>query len=321
MAPDDLEKLLSELDRELARSPAARLCVVGRSAVAHRIVAHVTTRGFRTNLVGLYAPDGRAEPVGPPEFRHIDGLSEGRPDIVVIAEDAGKEALLDELAARLPPGIKVLIGGYGHLAFRDETFARIVREGLVPSLANGYPHCLIHLYQCLQGAARLGLQGIVAEFGMFRGGTTMLLSRFAEELGADWRVIGFDTFDGFPAPRSPLDMYAHPDCVFLDESAVRRYLEGRYVEVVAGDVVDTVRRLVDERIVLAFVDTDNHTSASRILDVVADRVVAGGAIVFDHWAGAGRHLYTVGERMAARRLAEDARFFNLHGTGVFLRVR
>ncbi len=48
---------------------------------------------------------------------------------------------------------------------------------------------------------------MVAEFGMFKGGTTMLISKFIEEMGADWKVFGFDTFDGFPPRRSALDMF------------------------------------------------------------------------------------------------------------------
>jgi hypothetical protein len=73
--------------------------------------------------------------------------------------------------------------------------------------------------------------------------------------------------------------------------------------------------------VLSFIDTDNYTSANAILDVVTDRTLVGGAIVFDHWTGVDRHLDTIGERIAAKRLAADDRFFNLHGTGAFLRVR
>ena len=95
-------------------------------------------------------------------------------------------------------------------------------------------HSLVHLYQCLANAARLGLSGAVAEFGMFKGGTTMFLSRVIERLGVTWPVIGFDTFGGFPPRRSPLDMYDHPGCVFTDLAAVRRYLDGRDIEIVAG---------------------------------------------------------------------------------------
>jgi hypothetical protein len=214
---------------------------------------------------------------------------------------------------------KVLVAGYGHLAFRDRMFDEERARLLVPSLANGYPNSLPHLYQCLANAARLGLRGAVAEFGMFMGGTTMFLSRVVERLGVDWPVIGFDSFAGFPPRRSPLDMYDHPDCVFTDLDAVRRYLAGRNVEVVAGDIVETAARLEGEDLVLSFVDTDNYSPACAALDVVQERTVVGGAIVFDHFAGVDRFRYTLGERIAGLPLLNDARYFHLHGTGVFYR--
>lgn len=166
---------------------------------------------------------------------------------------------------------------------------------------------------------KISLSGVVAEFGMFKGGTTMLISRFIEEIGASWKVYGFDTFDGFPDRRSALDMYNHPDCVFTDTELVRAVFKGRNVEVVAGDVVDKVSRLADEDLVLSFVDTDNYTSASAIIKVIAERTQVGGAIIFDHWAGTNLFVDTIGERIAAKVLAADARYFNLHGTGVFFR--
>jgi predicted O-methyltransferase YrrM len=115
-------------------------------------------------------------------------------------------------------------------------------------------------------------------------------------------------------------MYAHPDCVYLDLATVRRFFKGRNVEIVSGDVVDTAQILATENIVFAFVDTDNFSSAQRVLDVITDRVVPGGAILFDHFTGRDRHLYTLGERLAAKRLLDDSRYFNLHDTGVFLRL-
>ncbi|TNC11689.1 class I SAM-dependent methyltransferase [Methylobacterium terricola] len=321
MKAEDLDKLLDQLAEALAAQPNARVAIVGRAPATARIIGFLASLGLSDRLIGLYAPDGSDAPDAPGKgYAALGRLASDRPDVVIVSEDAGKEDLLVALVAHVAPGVRILIGGYGHLAFRDPVFHEVVRNALVPSLANGYPNCLIHLYQCLQLAARLGLSGVVAEFGSFRGGTTMLLSRFVETVGARWKVIGFDTFDGFPKARSILDMYAHHDCVFRDESAVRSYLRDRDVELVVGDVVDTVARLSGEDVVLAFVDTDNHTSASAILDVVADRVVVGGAIVFDHWAGRNRHLYTVGERIAAKRLADDRRYFNLHDTGVFLRL-
>ena len=320
MAPEDLTKLLQELSCAIAERPGSRVAVVGRAQATAQIVGFVSAHSQLARFIGVYAPDGDqgADPVA--TYVPIERLRTDRPDLVVIAEDEGKEALLIALSGHVAPGTRILLGGYAHLDFHDPVFRSVVRDALVPSLANGYPNCLVHLYQCLRAAARLGLDGVVAEFGMYRGGTTMLLSRFIEVLGAQWKVIGFDTFNGFPSPRNALDLYAHPDCVFRGEAAVRNYLRDRNVEIIAGDVVSTVGRLAKENLVLAFIDTDNYTSASAILDVITDRVAVGGAIVFDHWAGLRRHLYTVGERIAASRLVSDVRFLNLHDTGVFLKL-
>src|SRR5206468_10596869 len=42
----------------------------------------------------------------------------------------------------------------------DPVYAQELGSLLVPSLANGYPNTLPHLYQCLTNAARLGLHGV-----------------------------------------------------------------------------------------------------------------------------------------------------------------
>ena len=239
--------------------------------------------------------------------------------MLVVAADTEKEDLLCAALPFITGTPKVIVAGYGHLGFRDAVFDEELAQLLVPSLANGYPHSLVHLHQCLANAARLGLAGVVAEFGMFKGGTTMFLSKVIERLGANWPVIGFDTFGGFPPRRSPLDMYDHPDCVFTDLPAVRRYLDGRDIEIVAGDIAGTCGRLEREDLVLTFIDTDNYTPAQAALKVARERTVPGGAIVFDHFTGTSRYRYTLGERIAGRVLLDDPRYFNLHETGVFYR--
>ncbi|MGH3429233.1 MAG: TylF/MycF/NovP-related O-methyltransferase [Mycobacteriales bacterium] len=285
-------------------------------------MASLSMIGMEGCLTGIYTADGEAadglSTVAPKAMARLEHDS---PDIVVVASDVEKEALIEAAAPHLRPSTRLLVGGYGHYEFRDPMFLEETQNALVPSLANGYPGSLIHIFQCLQNASRLGLNGAVAEFGMFRGGTTMLLSRFIERLGQSWKVYGFDTFSGFPPRRSVLDMYAHPDCVYLDEQAARRYLSERNVEIVSGDLVETADRMAGQPLILAFVDTDNYTPATKVLDVIQDNVLVGGAIVFDHFTGQNRFLYTLGERLAAKRLLDDPRYFNLHNTGVFLRQR
>jgi O-methyltransferase len=322
MQVEDYAKLLEDVEYELCRGRRS-VGVLGLTPVTTQLLRSLAPSGLVQAVQAVYVPDGDPSLTSPlvVPVRRFEALSKAQHDILVVAADANKE---DLLLAALPhiKGIpKVIVAGYGHLTFRDEIFHEELDQLLVPSLANGYPNTLTHLYQCLTNAARLGINGVVAEFGMFKGGTTMFLSRIIEKLGMDWLVIGFDTFGGFPPRRSPLDMYDHPDCTFADLSAVKRYLDGRNIEIVVGDIVETCNRLDGEELVLSFIDTDNYNSARAALEVVQDRTVVGGAIVFDHFTGVNRFRYTLGERIAGSVLCEDIRYFHLHDTGVFYRQR
>lgn len=320
MQTPEYQQLVRDIRNALAGNAEASFAIVGHTALTYDLLAFFRASQSSHRLLGVYGL--LVEPSQLPyaqEVKPITALQVDAPSCVIIASDEFKEELLDQVLGYLEPDTRILLVGYKHFSFRDRTFEKTVRNSLVPSLANGYPNTLVHIYQCLQNAARLNLNGVVVEFGMFKGGTTMLLSRFIEQLGREWKVFGFDTFGGFPPRRSPLDMYAHPDCVFSDEAIVRQYLAGRNVEIIAGDIVATVSRLAEEDIILAFMDTDNYSPAVAVLDVIQDRVVAGGAIVFDHFTGTNRFLYTLGERFAAKRLLEDRRYFNLHDTGVFFK--
>jgi O-methyltransferase len=56
-------------------------------------------------------------------------------------------------------------------------------------------------------------------------------------------------------------------------------------------------------------------------NVVQERTVVGRAIVFGHLTGVDRLRYAISERIAGLPLLDDARYFHLHGTGVFYRQR
>lgn len=320
MRTEDYSKLLHDLQAELLRG-ATSVGVLGLTPVTLRLLGSLSHSGLSQVDLNIYAaePSDALRSLTAAPLRPFADLASAHHDVLVVAADEQKEDLLKAALPFIQGTPKVVVAGYGHLAFRDQVYQQELDQLLVPSLANGYPNTLTHLYECLVNAARLKLGGVVAEFGMFKGGTTMFLSRVIERLGMGWPVIGFDTFDGFPPRRSPLDMYDHPDCVFTDLPAVRRYLDGRRIEIVAGDIVETSCRLQTEKVVLSFIDTDNYSSAKAALDIVQERTVRGGAIVFDHYTGIDRFRYTLGERLAGSRLVDDSRYFHLHDTGVFYR--
>lgn len=296
--------------------------ILGNTKIARRLVEALRKHDLAQGVDAIYTAersDGTS--VRGVAVRPISALAEAHLETLAVAEDERKEDLLAAAIPFVTGYPKVILLGYKHFGFRDERFHHL-NEGLeIPSLANGYPNCLIHLYQCLNNAAALDLRGFVAELGMFRGGTTKFLARTIEELGRDWSLIGFDTFDGFPSPRSLLDMYAHEDLCHNELTTAQNYLRGDNVEIVPGDIVRTCEYLREKPLVLTFFDTDNYSPARAALEIVREQTIIGGTIVFDHFTGVDRFKYTLGERMAAQSLIGDPRYFNLHGTGVFIRLR
>lgn len=316
---DFYKRLLGECTDVLASGRLSGTALIGDLHTARQLAVDAARAGLADRLSCFYGYHGSESPRGSLPVLALSALRDADPDILIVCADREKESYLRAAEPYLNGLPRVIVAGYSHFEFQDARYYSILSKLDEPSLANGYPNSRIHLYQCLVNAARLGLRGVVVEFGMFRGGTTMFLSRTIEELGCDWQVIGFDTFEGFPARRSVFDMYDHKDLEAVDLAEVQGRLAHRNIRLVAGDLRDTIGALDGEQVVVAFVDTDNFSSAEMALGSIIDRVVPGGAIVFDHLTGVDRFVYTLGERMAAERLIGDARYFTLHDTGVFIR--
>lgn len=322
MRQSDIQKLVEDTQTEILQG-ARRIAVLNVSDAAVEVLRQIDEKGLLSAVVGLYAisTDMAAAQVRGVPVRPMVTLRDDLPEVIVVAADDEKEEVIAAALPYVQGCPKMIVAGCGHYSFRDPLFDEISAQLLVPSLANGYKNSLVHLYQCLSNAARLGLDGVVAEFGVYKGGTTMFIASLLERLGVGWQVLGFDTFAGFPQRRSPLDMYDHPGCIFTNLAAVRTYLSKKNIEIVVGDIAETCQQLTAKNLVVTFMDTDNYTPARAALEIVQDRTVVNGAIVFDHFTGDDRFRYTLGERLAAKVLLADDRYFNLHGTGVFIRQR
>lgn len=316
--------LAADLSRQLMdlfTTEPGPILILGATAAGLELQAHLLALGLGRFCLGLTAP-GAITTAGYLLPWHT--AVQQPATYLVVADDQGKTELLNAYegsAPTEPPFPRLILSGTAHLNFRDELYDELNAPALVPSYATGYPFTRVHIFQHLQAAAANGLSGTIVEFGAFKGGTTAWLAGVANRLNLNAPILAFDSWDGFPARRSLLDMYEHPRCVFKDIESVRAYLEPLGVELVPGDIADTApARLANTPVLLAFVDTDNFSPAFAALKTLRDNVIAGGAIVFDHYATTGDYIYTLGERIAGQRALLDHGFMQVHGTGVFLRL-
>lgn len=149
----------------------------------------------------------------------------------------------------------------------------------------------------------LNVQGSIVECGVLFGGGLMTfaqLSSIYEPVNMQRKVIGFDTWSGFPEIHdkdqtgdSPylqigeLAVDAYEDL----EEAVRLFNENRFlgrvpmVELVKGDVKDTVPQYLEANphtvVSLLYIDLDLYTPTKVALEHIVPRIPKGGVVAFD----------------------------------------
>ncbi|MHC4083416.1 MAG: TylF/MycF/NovP-related O-methyltransferase [Planctomycetota bacterium] len=138
--------------------------------------------------------------------------------------------------------------------------------------------------QSLRNVIAGGIDGVVAEFGCFRGHTAVQLARTMRELGDDSRLILFDSFRGMPASDDANDRYWCEGAMTADEDEVRaRFADFPNVTVVGGFFSDSLPGFEDVQVKLAHVDCDMAASVRDVHDWLLDRVVPTGIIVYDDY--------------------------------------
>jgi hypothetical protein len=151
----------------------------------------------------------------------------------------------------------------------------------------------------------LPVNGSVVECGVFAGGGLMSWYHFSailEPYNHSRRVIGFDTFSGFPgidAKDQEGSSHHLQSGAFSINDSVQQEIEGvtgvhdrnrpighiSKIELVAGDATETIPRYVNENrhllISLLYLDFDLYAPTKVALEHLLPRVVAGGVVAFD----------------------------------------
>ena len=163
-------------------------------------------------------------------------------------------------------------------------------------------------HRALPGQARdfkrvLGVHGSVVECGVFFGGGLMgwaQLSAIYEPVNHQRRVIGFDTFEGFPGmageDTGSESAEAHAGGLAIDSygeiARAAELFDGNRpighipkVELVRGDATETIPRFVAENpqliVSLLYLDFDIHAPTKVALEHFLPRMPKGAIVAFD----------------------------------------
>lgn len=172
-------------------------------------------------------------------------------------------------------------------------------------------------FQAVQYAVRNGLEGDFVECGVWRGGTSMLTALTLLSMDAsDRRLWLYDTFAGMTEPTaadvSPWDgPIAHRRWKGKQAGAVNKWCYGSLDEVrhnmastlypmanvnlVQGDVLQTLTQTVPDKIAVLRLDTDWYESTRMELEALYPRLVPHGVLLIDDygaWEGCRKAVDT-----------------------------
>lgn len=141
--------------------------------------------------------------------------------------------------------------------------------------------------------------GAIVECGVFKGVSLIRFAAFRALFGqaGGRRIVGFDSFGQFPPTADPQDAVqrerfiaaAGSESLSADQlrAVLARKGADRDVDLIAGDVVDTVPRFVaDEpafKAALINLDTDTLEPAEAVFEHLYPRLARGGVLLIDNY--------------------------------------
>jgi len=249
--------------------------------------------------------------------------------IAALPDAEARAAFFDRLITGLLPldhrrvfwGNRVLALGKSAGFLDDPGFAAAWQKihGSVQYDQYASPHGVAWRLHTLVWAARngLSLDGDFVECGVFKGDYTWVTTQVIDFARQQKTFYLYDTFDGFsPAYSSAAYFPDNPD--FFDfvnktysdpaiyQEVIRKFGASSNVRIVRGVLPDSLADVAPEKIAFMHIDLNSPAAEIGVLELLFDRVVPGGIIVFDDY---GVHLFR------RQKEAEDA-FMAARGYGI-----
>jgi len=149
------------------------------------------------------------------------------------------------------------------------------------------------------------IDGDIIECGVSIGHGTLLLMLLGEYIGVERAYYGFDSFEGFPAPIAKDENTPIPGAGFYSsppDTVLRVLRDGGISDEEITSRIRLVKGLFDKtlptyegKIALLHLDCDLYKSYKLSLELLYDKVVSGGIIMFDEyhdrrWPGATKAI-------------------------------
>ncbi len=184
----------------------------------------------------------------------------------------------------------------------------------------------LDLYQLLRQVIDNGVPGDIAEFGSYRGHSGYLIARTLQALGAQRRLLMFDTFDSFPAESLGLDHFWNRSHDVRFDEVRAKLAPFDNVTLVRGDFTRTLADSGLRQLALAYIDCDSYRATRFLFDALLKggsevTLSTGGVVVCEDYG----HPALLGNRAAVHESLEGLRggfrfFSQFSGLYVFIRM-
>jgi len=183
----------------------------------------------------------------------------------------------------------------------DPVFAKANSERLLETYDQfSPPNNIEWRLNTLVWAARQGLrlEGDFVECGVFRGDMSWVVAECLNFSQVKKTFYLYDSFSGFPPKLQTAEDYPfNPDFLAFAQKAysadedlaakvTKRFSVYPNVQVIPGYVPDSFQKALPEKIAYLHLDLNSPAAEIAALDVLFDRIVPGGTIVFDDYGWA-----------------------------------
>jgi predicted O-methyltransferase YrrM len=195
------------------------------------------------------------------------------------------------------------------------------------------------LYESLKYIFDADIPGDIVEYGVWKGRSLYFIAWLTQKLSKRPRkILGFDTFAGFGdsasdandhfmgsafAKHSKYARLSGDSKIYTDtsrEAVAHLMRDFDNVELVEGDIRDTISTVEGRQLALAFFDMDDYSPTAAALEMTYQSLQPGGVMIHDHFStptllrGA-----CYGQRIAMKKFLATHPMFTLCNSNTFLK--